>query len=120
MIARTWHARTTEQNTDAYRKHYVEQNLPKLQAIAGFIGAQLCFRSMRDGVEIFVVTYWESLAAIDAFAKPDREAAVVPQGMAPLLVSYDDRVLHFEVVVDTFNATKADTTCGSGITGRPK
>jgi len=107
MVARTWYARTRLQNVGLYRKHYVEKNLPKLRAVPGFIGAQLCTRSEEESVEIFVVTFWKSMAAIDAFASPDREAAVVPPDMAPLLVSYDPRVRHFEVAVDTFAAANS-------------
>lgn len=102
MVARTWYARVTPQNVDAYRTHYVEKNLPKLRAVKGFIGAQLSTRAADGSVEILVITFWQSLAAIDAFASPDREAAVVPPDMAPLLVSYDNKVRHFEIVVDTF------------------
>lgn len=104
MVARTWYARATRQNLDLYRKHYVERNLPKLRAVEGFIGAQLFTRVVDESVEIFVVTFWRSFAAIDAFASPDREAAVVPSDMAPLLVSYDPKVRHFEIAVDTFAA----------------
>jgi heme-degrading monooxygenase HmoA len=107
MVARTWYARTTQQSVSLYRKHYVEKNLPKLRAVKGFIGAQLYTRMEDESVEIFVVTFWKSFDAIDAFASPDREAAVVPPDMAPLLVSYDPRVRHFEIAVDTFAAANS-------------
>ena len=43
------------------------------------------------------MTVWQSLSAIDAFAGPDREAAVVAPEAAALLTDYDRRVRHFEV-----------------------
>jgi len=107
MVARTWYARTTPQSIELYRKHYVEKNLPKLRAVKGFIGAQLSTRVVDQDIEIFVVTFWKSLASIDAFASPDRETAVVPPDMAPLLVSYDSKVRHFEIAVDTFAAANS-------------
>jgi len=44
-----------------------------------------------------VLTVWQSNSAIDAFAGPDREAAVVAPEAAALLTDYDRRVRHFEV-----------------------
>jgi heme-degrading monooxygenase HmoA len=107
MVARTWYTRTTRQNFDIYRKHYVEKNLPRLRAVTGFIGAQVFTRVVDENVEIFVITFWKSFAAIDAFASPDRDAAVVPPDMAPLLISYDPQVRHYEIAVDTFVAANS-------------
>lgn len=118
MVARTWYAQTTRRNVDRYLRHYIEKNLPKLRAVPGFNGAQLFTRAADENVEIFVVTFWKSLAAIDAFASPDREAAVVPPDMAPLLVSYDRQVRHFEMAVDTFAvAAGSDSARGETLGG---
>ena len=43
------------------------------------------------------MTVWQSNPAIEAFAGPDREAAVVAPEAAALLTDYDRRVRHFEV-----------------------
>jgi hypothetical protein len=45
------------------------------------------------------MTIWQSNSAIDAFAGPDREAAVVAPEAAALLTDYDRRVRHFEVAM---------------------
>jgi heme-degrading monooxygenase HmoA len=86
MIARFWSAQT------------------QLQGLDGFLGATVCTRSAPDAVEILVTTYWASLAAIDAFAGADREAAVVAAEAAALLTSFDKRVRHYEVAVADFSA----------------
>jgi hypothetical protein len=44
-----------------------------------------------------VTTVWQSLEAIDAFASPDRETAVVASEARALLTDYDRRVRHYEV-----------------------
>jgi heme-degrading monooxygenase HmoA len=49
-------------------------------------------------VEFLVITGWESLDAIASFAGADPEAAVVPARVADMMVDYDRRVRHFEVV----------------------
>ena len=54
-------------------------------------------RPTEDEFEILVITVWQSFSAIDAFAGPDREAAVVAPEAAALLTHYDRRVRHFEI-----------------------
>lgn len=99
MIARVWSARTTPQNWPAYERHFNQSVLPELRAISGYMGANLLKRSDAGEIEITVLTLWRSLEAIDAFAKPDREAAVVAPHAASVLTSYDRRVRHYEVAV---------------------
>jgi heme-degrading monooxygenase HmoA len=49
-------------------------------------------------VEFVIVTRWDSLAAIAAFAGGDAEAAVVPAAVAALMLEYDARARHYEVI----------------------
>jgi heme-degrading monooxygenase HmoA len=97
MIARLWSARTTPQNSPAYQRHFKDSVLPELRGISGYIGANLLKREIDGQVEIIVITLWTSFEAIDAFAKPDREAAVVASHAAAVLTTYDRRVRHYEV-----------------------
>jgi len=55
-------------------------------------------REMPDGVEVLVITYWDSLASIRSFAGNDVETAVVADQAAALLNDFDRRVRHYEVV----------------------
>jgi hypothetical protein len=41
---------------------------------------------------------WESLEAIRAFAGPDAETAVVPENVQTMMLEYDRRVRHYQVV----------------------
>jgi len=52
------------------------------------------------GTEFQIVTVWESLTAIKAFAGEDPEIAVVPAAVRAMLVTYDERVAHYEIVSD--------------------
>jgi heme-degrading monooxygenase HmoA len=104
MIARFWSAQTTSALSHAYLHHFEQAVQPQLQGLDGFLGATVCTRSAPDAVEILVTTYWASLAAIDAFAGADREAAVVAAEAAALLTSFDKRVRHYEVAVADFSA----------------
>jgi heme-degrading monooxygenase HmoA len=49
-------------------------------------------------LEFLIVTRWESLEAIRAFAGPDAEAAVVPEKVQTMMLVYDRRVRHYQVV----------------------
>jgi len=49
------------------------------------------------GVEFLIVSYWESLERISAFAGPDLEAAVVPAVVQGMMVEFDTRARHYEV-----------------------
>ena len=97
MIARLWSARTTLQNWPAYEEHFTKNVLPELRAVAGYVSSNLLKRDAGLQIEITVITFWRSLEAIDAFAQPDREAAVVAPHAAAVLLDFDRRVRHYDV-----------------------
>jgi heme-degrading monooxygenase HmoA len=104
VIARSWrgHCPTTEA-AERYADHLTNAVLPELEAIDGHLGALLLRRGGdgEGGVELRVVTFWSSLAAIDSFAGPDRDRAVVEPAARAVLDEYADEVEHFDVVIDT-------------------
>lgn len=98
-IIRHWSARTSVQNWPRYREHFINNVLPELQGIAGYLGATLSVRTVGEQREILVETYWRSLDAVRAFAGIDMDAAVVASEAASMLIDFDTRVRHTEVVV---------------------
>ena len=102
MIARVWSARTTPALSDAYVHHFEQAVQPQLSMVEGFLGATVATRTLSGSTEILVTTYWETLAAIDAFAGADRESAVVGAEAAALLTDYDHRVRHFVLAIAHF------------------
>ncbi|MFG2002918.1 antibiotic biosynthesis monooxygenase [Spirillospora sp. NPDC048911] len=103
MIARVWGAIATEKGADAYRSHFEGEVLPSLRRLNGHRGAYLMERDTEGAVEIEVVTLWESMAAIRAFAGQDVDTAVVEPAAREALTGFDDTVTHFTVVLDTVN-----------------
>jgi heme-degrading monooxygenase HmoA len=99
MIARYWSARTTSQNVAPYAEHLETVVFPGLRKLAGFKGATLLRRDLPGGVEVVVMTHWESLAAIRTFAGNDIETAVVTDEAAAMFTEFDRRVRHYEVVL---------------------
>lgn len=97
MIARLWSARTSGAQSTRYMEHFWQTVVPSLRRFDGYLSASLLIRSHKDSVEILVVTVWQSFQAIDAFAGPDRDTAVVASEAASLLTHYDRHVRHYEV-----------------------
>jgi heme-degrading monooxygenase HmoA len=97
MVVRFWSARTTEVRFPEYLRHFSRNVLPSLRTVDGFLEARVMSQSDGVVVQFIVETLWASLEAIDQFAGPDREAAVVADEALHLLTSHDRRVRHYEV-----------------------
>jgi len=98
MIIREWRGRTNRDRAEAYPAHFHNVVLPELRGIAGFVGATLGRRDQGETIEYLVLTRWQSLDAIPAFAGDEPEKAVVEPGAVAALADYDDFVRHYEVV----------------------
>ena len=101
MIQRSWRARATADGARVYVDHLTRDVRPKLERLDGFLG--LVFSQRRDGteVELVVQTYWESMKAVERFAGPTPEVAVVEPEARAALVSFDESVEHHEVIAST-------------------
>lgn len=97
MVVRFWSARTTQVRFPDYLRHFHENVLPSLRAVNGFLEARVISQSDGVVVQFIVETLWATMEAIDRFAGPDREAAVVADEALDLLTSYDRRVRHYLV-----------------------
>ena len=97
MVVRFWSARTTQVRFPDYLRHFNDHVLPRLRAVEGFLEARVISQSDGVVVKFIVETLWASTEAIDRFAGPDREDAVVANEALHLLTSYDRRVLHYHV-----------------------
>ncbi len=98
MIARHWRGVARADRAREYEAHLLTETFPSLTRIAGFVDASISTRRVGDGVEFLVVTRWQSLDAIRAFAGADVEAAVVPAIVQAMMIDYDRRATHYDVV----------------------
>jgi len=101
MISRHWTGICRRDRADAYIHHLRSETFPLLTTIAGFVRASILKRDVERGTEFQIVTVWESLEAIKSFAGADTEAAVVPLVAQAMMVEFESRVLHYEVVHTT-------------------
>lgn len=101
MIARMWRGSALPEKADDYVKHLEVSVLPELREIDGFQGIQLMRKDSSETVEFIVLTFWESMNAIRKFAGEDADVAVVAPAAPPFFREYDQKVKHFEVVLNT-------------------
>jgi heme-degrading monooxygenase HmoA len=98
MIIREWRGRASEPRAGAYPDHFREAVVPELRHLPGFLGAHLGRRRIGDRVEFLVLTRWQSLDAIRAFAGAIVERAVVEPAAVAALDEFDASVQHYEVI----------------------
>jgi len=100
MIARIWKARATPQRVREYADYLKSTVVPELSAIHGYQGVTLLQRDQNGAVEVTVITWWESLEVIRAFAGEAIETAVVHDSAARMLIDFDRSVEHHQVTFD--------------------
>ena len=98
MISRQWRGLAKSSHADRYVEHLRAETFPALQEIPGFVSAAILRRNVPNGVEFLIVTTWESIDAIQGFAGTDVETAVVPPKVQEMMVEYDNRVRHYQIV----------------------
>lgn len=98
MISRHWRGLARATHADDYVQHLRSETFPELSRLPGFINASILRRSAPQGVEFLIVTNWDSIGAIEHFAGRDAEAAVVPEKVQQMMIEYDRRVRHYEVL----------------------
>lgn len=97
MISRQWKGIAKPGQEEAYVHHLKTDTFPRLSVIPGFVRASILSRSVQTGTEFQIVTIWESLDAIRAFAGPSLDAAVVPPVVQELMAGYDSQVAHYDL-----------------------
>src|SRR4030095_3211357 len=98
MISRHWRGLARAGRAEAYVEHLRTETFPQLSQIPGFIDASIMRRNVQQGVEFLIVTNWESIEAIEQFSGRNVETAVVPETVQEMMIEYDGRVRHYEVV----------------------
>jgi heme-degrading monooxygenase HmoA len=97
MISRHWRGLCRREHADDYIEHLRTGTFPALEDIPGFVSASILRRAVATGVEFLIITQWQSLAAIHAFAGSKAEAAVVPAKVQEMMIEYDREARHYEV-----------------------
>jgi hypothetical protein len=101
MISRTWRGWTTHENAGAYEALLLTSILPGIRARleSGYHGAFLYRREIGNEVEFLTTMLFDSMEIVRHFAGDDYEVAVVPAAARELLVRFDSRSSHYEVLL---------------------
>lgn len=100
MIIRMWRGRTPADKTDAYLEYLKQTGVAAYTAIDGNLGVQILHRVQGEVAEFLVVSRWESLDAIRAFAGDEYEKAVYYPEDADYLLEFSETVDHYDVLLD--------------------
>ena len=98
MIARTWHGVVPAEKADAYHQYLLRTGLPDYQQTPGNLGVYIFRRIEGDRAHFLLLTLWESLDAIRAFAGPDVERAKYYPEDETFLLEMEPTVTHYEVL----------------------
>ena len=100
MVIREWRGRASPSRVDGYPKHFRDHVVPALRQVPGFVGAYLSSRSLGDKIEVLVLTQWRSMDDIRTFAGNDVDKAVVEPGAVAVLLDFESRVHHYDIIED--------------------
>ena len=100
LVVRTWCATASGAGAREYHRYFAGTLLPQLRELSGFAGGYLLSRDVDGTVELTAHTFWESPAAIRAFAGDDIAASVVEPEAQAMLMDFDPTATHRSVLVD--------------------
>jgi heme-degrading monooxygenase HmoA len=98
MILRSWTGHAPAHDPESYSRHLLDVVRPGLEKLPGFRGLYLLRRRDEQTVEYRVMTLWDSMEAILAFAGEEPERAVVEPEARAVLVRFDSTVRHYDVL----------------------
>ena len=106
MIARVWRGITARDLADEYLAHIQEKAVPRLKGARGLLHTYVLQREQGDKCEFQIVTVWDKIEAMHAWAGGDPEKAVY--------LDEDDRfLLDMEPLVRLYRISEVFTNGGS-------
>ena len=98
MIARIWTGATRDEDADAYAEYMREVAVPGYTNVPGHRTLLMLRRPRGDGsTEFTMLTCWDDMDSITAFAGPDPELAVFYPRDEQFLADRDLTVRHYQV-----------------------
>jgi heme-degrading monooxygenase HmoA len=98
MIARIWSGVTTADRADDYYSYIEATGVPGLTETEGNHGVYVLRRLSGDEAHFTVISLWDSLEEIEAFAGADISRARMYPDDKDFLIRFDTNVTHHEVL----------------------
>lgn len=95
-ITRIWHGKTNALFATDYLLYIEETGVQDLRRIPGNLGAQILRRIEGELCHFWVISKWESLESIKAFAGEDFEKARYYEEDKKYLLEFEENVIHCE------------------------
>ena len=97
MIARVWFGRTKAEDYDAYLAYLEESGVATLKQTPGNQGVMVFRRLDGDEAEFGVMSLWDSLESVKAFAGEDVDVARYFPEDERYLLEFTPRLKHYDV-----------------------
>ena len=101
MIGRIWRGATKAADADRYLDYLHRTGFAEYRSTPGNRGVLTLTRTEGDRTEFVLLSFWDRLESITAFAGEDLERAVFYPEDDRFLVERDLRVTHYEVAANT-------------------
>ncbi len=98
MYAREWKTRCPESKREGFIQYLHETGVKETSATPGFKGVQILVRGFEQAVEVTLISYWDSLESIKAFAGEDISVAKLYPEDCQYELEPDNFVRHYEVI----------------------
>jgi heme-degrading monooxygenase HmoA len=98
LIARTWHGRVPAEKADEYYAYLLRTGLAEYASTPGNRGVTVLRRTDNGVTHFLLITVWESIDAIKAFAGEDYERARYFSEDDEYLLEREPFVTHYEVL----------------------
>jgi heme-degrading monooxygenase HmoA len=100
MVARVWHGRTPADKADEYRQYLYEAGVKKIAAIPGNRGVQMMASKNAAEGEFMVISYWDSIEAINGYAGAEYTKVHDLPRDKEFLIDQETLVRHFDLGVN--------------------
>jgi len=99
MITRIWHGRTKKEDADIFRHYVIETGVQDYLKIKGSLDARLLQRDEGNVTHMWMVTRWQDLECIRAFAGDDIDKARYYPEDEKYLLEFEPNVIHCRTFV---------------------
>jgi hypothetical protein len=102
MYAREWKCKVPIGNHDGFIAYLYETGVKETLVTPGCMGSQILLREVNGKAEITLITYWNTLSSIEAFAGKDIDKAKLYPEDYQYLLEPELAVQHYEVIRHNF------------------